>query len=255
MRRPRTLIIIALAAGSIGGCRDDDRTRAADAVREFVGALERADGAAACHRLAEAGVAELLLAAVRANVEAEGLDAPGAEHCAIVAARLASGVHDRLARLRLSPVTGVTVEGDTAAVRTDAGAYEAREVDGRWRVARCDPVIAVLTGSAPQRRPVHLTVVRPRLDEPALGAGLAGRTHEAEIEISGSLEPRDASVRVVRSLGAAVRRVEARDGRFRIRVALQRGANRLLLEASAPEREPIELSVKLTRGPRRAASG
>ena len=62
-------------------------------------------------------------------------------------------------------------------------------------------------------------------------------------------------MRVVRALGARVRSVESRDGRFRIRVALQRGANRLLLEASAPDREPIELSVKLTRGPRRAANG
>ena len=255
MRRHRGLIIIAVAAVSIGGCRDADSTRAVDAVHEFVSALERTDGAAACHRLAEAGISELLLAAVRANVEAEGLDAPGADRCAIVAARLANGVRDRLAALRRSRVTGVTVEGDTAAVRTDAGAYEAREVDGRWRVARLDPVIAVLTGGAPQRRPVHLTIVRPELDEAALGASLAGRSDDAEIEISGSLEPGDASVRVVSALGARVRSVESRDGRFRIRVTLQRGTNRLLLKVSAAEREPIELAVKLTRGPRRDANG
>ena len=255
MKRPRSLIIIAVAAFLIGGCRDDDGTQAADAVHEFLGALERADGAAACHRLAEAGVSELLLGAVRANVDAEGLDAPGAEHCAIVAARLANGAQDRVARLRVSPVTDVAVEGDTAAVRTNAGAYEAREVDGRWRLARLDPVIAVLTGGAPTRRPVHLTIVRPRLEEPALGAAVAGRTDDAQVEISGSLEPGDASVRVVRASGARVRSVESRDGRFRIRVALQRGTNRLLLEASAPDREPIELAVNLTRGPRRGANG
>lgn len=255
MRRPSCLIIIALAAVSIGACRDDDSTRAVDAVREFVSALQRKDGAAACRRLAEAGVSELLLAAVRANVDAEGLDAPGAEHCAIIATRLANGVQDRMAHLRRSPVTGVTVEGDTAAVRTDTGAYEARELDGRWRVERLDPVIAVLTGGAPKRRPVHLTIVRPKLDEPALGAGLAGRTDDADVELSGSLEPGDASVRVVRALGAGVRSVESRDGRFRIRVALQRGTSRLLLKASAPGREPVELSVKLTRGPQRAANG
>ncbi|MCA1572486.1 MAG: hypothetical protein LC798_19735 [Chloroflexi bacterium] len=62
-------------------------------------------------------------------------------------------------------------------------------------------------------------------------------------------------MRVVRALGARVRSVESRDGRLRIRAALQRGTSRLLLEASAPDREPIELSVKLTQGQRRAASG
>lgn len=256
MGRPRSLIIIAVVAVSIGGCRDDDSTRAVDAVHEFLRALERADGAAACHRLAEAGVSELLLGAVRANVDAGGLDASGAEHCAIVAARLANGAQDRVAQLRRSPVTAVALEGDTAGVRTDAGAYEAREVDGRWRVARLDPVIAVLTGgSAPKRRPVHLTIVRPKLDEPALGAALAGRTDEAEIEISGAVEPGHASVRVVRAFGARVRSVVSRDGRLRIRVALRRGTNRLLLEASAPGREAIELAVKLTRGPLRSTDG
>ncbi|HEV2774440.1 MAG TPA: hypothetical protein VGV90_02505 [Solirubrobacteraceae bacterium] len=65
MRRPRTLITIAIAGVSIGGCRDADSARAVDAVREFVSALERTDGVAACHRLSEAGVSELLLAAVR----------------------------------------------------------------------------------------------------------------------------------------------------------------------------------------------
>lgn len=128
--------------------------------------------------------------------------------------------------------------------------YEAKEVDGRWRVARLDPVVAVLTGRAPRRQPVHLTIVRPKLDEPALGAALAGRTDDAGVELSVSLEPGDASVRVVRALGARVRSVESRDGRFRIRVALQRGTNRLLLEASAAGREAIELSVRLTRAGR-----
>jgi len=52
-----------------------------------------------------------------------------------------------------------------------------------------------------------------------------------------------------------VRSVESRDGRFRIRVTLQRGTNRLLLEASVPDREPIELAVNLTRGPRRGPNG
>lgn len=107
----------------------------------------------------------------------------------------------------------------------------------------------------PKRRPVHLTIVRPKLDEPALGAVLAGRTDDAELEMRGSLDPAAASLRVVRASGARVQSVESRDGRFRIRVALQRGSNRLLLEASAPDREPVELSVRLTRHSPRAAIG
>lgn len=95
---------------------------------------------------------------------------------------------DRRAGLRTcaAPGTSVSVEGGTATVRTDAGAYEAREVDGRRRMARREPAIADLTGSAPKRRPVHLTIVRPRLDAPALGAALAGHADAADVEISGS---------------------------------------------------------------------
>ena len=65
--------------------------------------------------------------------------------------------------------------------------------------SRLDPAIAVLTGGAPKCRPVHLTIVRPKLEEPALGAALAGRSDDADTEISGSLDPDDASVRVVRA--------------------------------------------------------
>lgn len=248
MRRPSRLLLIVLAAVSIGGCRDADRERAADAVKQFVGALERGDGQAACDRLAEAGVSELLLAAVRARVEPSGLDAPDAERCAIVASRLADDAGGGgLARLRRSAVTDTTIEGDLAVVRTHAGAYEVEEVDGRWRLARLDPVVEVLTPGSPKRRPVHLTVVRPKLEEPALGPALAGRTDDGVVEITGSLEPADASLRVEASSGARVRRSEARDGRFRIRAALRTGRNRLLLRADAPNRDPIEISIELTR--------
>lgn len=247
MRRPSGLLMIALAAASIGGCREAESKRAVAVVEGFVAALERGDGAAACDRLAEGGVSELLLAAVRARVDAAGLDAPDAERCAIIASRLADDAADRLARLRRSPVTGTLLEGERVVVRTEAGAYEAREVEGRWRVTRLEPVVTAVTGS-PQRRPVHLTIVRPKLEEPALGRSLAGRTDNAAIEISGSLEPADASLRVVRSSGARVRRVESRGGRFRIVAALQHGPNKLLLRADAPARDPFEVAVELRRG-------
>ncbi|MBW3653402.1 MAG: helix-turn-helix domain-containing protein [Actinobacteria bacterium] len=54
MRRPDALLVVALAALALGGCRGDDGERAIAAVHEFVGALQRGDGAAACDRLAEA---------------------------------------------------------------------------------------------------------------------------------------------------------------------------------------------------------
>lgn len=247
MRRPRRLLLVALAAVAIGGCQDDDAGLATIAVQEFVGALERGDGRSACDRLAEAGVSELLLAAVRARVDPAGLDAPGAERCAIVARRLATGAETRLAELRRSLVTGVLLDGERATVRTTAGAYEAAEVDGRWRVTRLEPVVAAIITGPPTRPPVHLTVVRPKLEQPALGASLAGRTDDSAVEISGSLEPADASVQVIGSSGARVRSVESRDGRFRIRVSTRRGRNRLLLRAGAPNRDSIELSVELTR--------
>lgn len=248
MRRPSSLLLIVLVAATIGGCREDDSDRAVSAVREFVGALERGDGRAACDRLAEAGVSELLLAAVRARIDPSGLDKPGAQRCAIVARRLADDATDLLSQLRRSPVTSTTIEGDLAVVRTHAGAYEAQEVDGRWRLARLDPVVAAVTPGAPARRPVHLTVVRPKLEQPALGAALAGPADDATVEVSGSLEPAGASLRAVGSSGARVERVEARDGRFRVSAVLQPGRNGLLLHADAPGRDPTDVSIELTLG-------
>lgn len=250
MRLPRALLIIVLAVPSIGGCQDDDSKRAIAAVGDFVGALAAGDEALACNRLAEAGVSELLLAAVRGRVDPSGLDAPGAKRCEIVAQRLSDGAESRLSELRRSPVTGVVLEGDRASVRTEEGAYEAEEVDGRWRLTRFDPVVAVLTPGSARRRPVHLTVVRPKLEEPSLGTSLSGRTEDATVDINGSIEPPDASLKVVRASGARVKSVQSRDARFRIRVALQRGRNRILMRADAPRRDPIELAVELSRGRR-----
>ena len=246
MGRPRALLMSALAALSIGGCRNDDSERAIAGVEDFVGALETGNGALACNRLAESGVSELLLVAVRARIDASGLDAPGAKRCEIVARRVSRGAEGRLSELRRSAVTGAVLEGDRGSVRTEAGAYEVKEVNGRWRLARFDPVVAALARGSTSR-PVHLTVVRPKLEEPALGPSLSGRTENATAEIKGSIEPPDASLKVIRASGARVKSVHSRDARFRIRLALRRGRNRLLIRADAPRRDPIEVSIELER--------
>ena len=247
MGRRSGLVALALAALLAGGCRESEGKRAVQAVRGFVGALERADGHAACERLAEAGVSELLLAALRTGVPASGLEAPRADRCAIVARRLVDDAAG-LGELRRSPVTRTLLEGDRATVETRAGAYEVEEErDGRWRVARFEPVVRVLTSGWASERPVGLAVVRPRLREPALGPALAGRTDEASIEVSGTLEPDDARLGVTASPGTRLVRVEARDGRFRVKLELRRGRNDVLLIARAPGRAATELAVRLTR--------
>ena len=237
------LVVIALLAG---GCRDNEGERAERAVRELVGALERGDGRAACDRLSEAGISELLLAGIREGVPASGLEAPTADRCALVARRLAEGARG-LGELRRAATTRVLLEGDRATVETRAGAYEVEERDGRWHVARLEPVVRVLTGGPADEHPVGITVVRPKLAEPALGPALAGRTDKASIELTGTLEPEDARLQIEPSPGTEVRRVEARDGRFRVELELQRGHNEVLLGARAPGRAPTELAVRLTR--------
>lgn len=250
MRRPRAILSIALVAVLIGACGNEDSERARASVEDLLAALERGDGGSACDSLSEAGISELLLAAVHAKVDPSGLEAAGARRCALIASRLANGAERRLTQLRESPVTATLLEGDRGVVLTEAGAYESREIEGRWHVTRLDPVLAAFTTGLPKQPPVHMTVIRPKLEQPALGASLAGRTDEATIEISGSLEPAGASLRVVRSADARVEDVEAQDGRFRIRVRLKPGSNRLLLRADARDREPIELSLELIRGAR-----
>jgi hypothetical protein len=238
---------LSLSALLAAGCGETDGERAVRAVREFVGALERADGRPACERLAEAGVSELLLAALRTGIPASGLESPGADRCAIVARRLAEGASG-LAELRRSPVTRTLVEGDRATVETRTGAYELEEGrDGHWRVARFEPVVRVLTGGSASERPVGLAVVRPRLREPALGPALAGRTDEESIELTGTLEPEGARLGVEPSPGTRAARVDASDGRFRVRLRLRPGRNEVVLVARAPGRATNELAVRLTR--------
>ena len=242
-------LVVALALGALGAtaCEDADDELAVDAVRGFVGALERGDGRAACERLSEAGVSELLLTALRAGTRADGLDPPSADRCAVIASRLGDGA-EGLAELRRSPVSAVRVEGDRATVETRAGAYEAQERDGRWLVGALEPVARATTGSQAPGEPVHLSVVRPKLTEPALGPAVAGRTDDDVVELSGTLDPADATLTVRPSGGTRVTRVEARDGRFGVALELTRGRNEIVLAAAASGRERTERAIRLTLG-------
>ena len=243
MRRSLAAGLAVLAAAG-AGCREQDGDAAVTAVHEMIAAIDRGDGHAACDRLAEAGVSELLLAAVRAGERVEGLEAPEADPCALVAERL-SAEGAALVTLREAPVSAVRVEGDRATVETHAGAYEVVERDGRWLVSGLAPVARVLAGEPPPRRPVHLTVVEPKLSEPAVGPALAGRADDDVAELQGTLVPEDAELEV-RPLGETrVESVEAGDGRFRVRLKLRPGRNDVVLAASAPGNEPVERRVRL----------
>ena len=241
-RRAAALATLLAVAGA--GCGEADGERAVEAVHRFVAALERGDGQMACDRLTDRGMAELLLAAVHTRTRTDGLDAPAANCCSLLAARLAAR-SGRLAGLRRSRVGAVRIEGDRATVETRAGAYELEERDGRWRLSRFAPVARVLAGEPAASEPVHLAVVRPKLREPALGATLAGRADDDVAELSGTLEPANAGLEE-QSLGATrVTRVEARDGRFRVRLELARGHNVVVLTAHAPGRRRTALAVRL----------
>ena len=246
MRRPRWLVATALTALLVTGCGQSEGGQVRQTVDEFTAALARGDGAAACERLAEAGVSELLLVAVRADVATTGLEEPRVDRCALIAERLAADATG-LAELREAATARTLVEGDLATVETDAGAYELEEVEGRWRLTRFDPVSAVLAGGAAPVRPVGLTIARPELSEPALGPALAGRTRKETVELTATFEPDDARIRIEPSPGTRVRRFEADDGRVRAELDLRRGLNQILLSASAPGRSDTEIAIRITR--------
>ena len=246
MRRPRALVILALAAVLLTGCRESEEERVRRTVDEFTAALVSGEGAAACERLAEAGVAELLLAALRADMPAMVLDEPTVDKCAVIAKRLSEEA-TALADLRQVGVTRTLLKGDLATVETEAGPYELEEVDGRWRLTRFDPAADVLSGRSAPVRPVSLSIARPELSEPALGRALAGRTDKDRLELTGSVDPEDARVRIEPSAGTRVKRAEVRDGRFRVELELQRGHNEVRLAASAPGHAETELAVRITR--------
>lgn len=237
---------MVLTALVLAGCGESEGGQVRRTVDEFTAALARGDGAAACERLAEAGVSELLLAAVRADVPATGLEEPTVDRCAVIAERLAEDATG-LPELRKVPTTRTLLEGDVATVETDAGSYELEEVGGRWRLTRFEPVAAVLAGEAAPVRPVGLTIARPELSEPALGPALAGRTRKETVELTATVEPEVARVRVEPSPGTRVRNLDVRDGRVRAELDLQRGRNEVLLTASAPGHTDTELAVRMTR--------
>lgn len=246
MKRRNRLAALALSALVLAGCRESEGELARRTVDEFTAALVRGDGTAACDRLAEAGVSELLLAALQADLRTTGLDAPTVDRCAVIARDLAEDAPE-LSRLRRAHITRTLLEGDVATVDTDAGAYELEEVRGRWRLTRFEPVAAVLAGRAAPVKPVFLTIVRPELPEPALGKALAGRTRDETVELTGTFAPADAGVTIDAAPGTRVRSSEVRDGRLRVEIELRRGHNEILLVASAPGRADTELAVRLTR--------
>lgn len=241
----RSACVALLLALAMGACTDADGDVAERTVREFVAALERGDGRAACERLGDAGTSELLLTALEVGTSADGLNTPGTDRCALLASRLASG-EPALAALARAPVIRTSVEGDRATVWTRAGAYEAEERDGRWLVSGFEPVARAVTGRPVSRPPVHLSVVRPKLREAALGPARAGRVKDEDVELSGTLDPPDADLDAEATRGASIERAEAGDGRFRVRLRLRPGPNDVLLTARAPGREPTERPVRLT---------
>ncbi len=244
MRRRGGLAAV-LAAVGLMSCAPAGGEEATSAVRELLAALDRGDGDAACERLSEAGVAELLLIAVEQRVETRGLrpERPGV--CARVAARLGAGAD--LAALRRAPILRTLVEGDQATVQTAAGAYEAEEVAGRWTIARMAPVAQALRRGDLGASPVLLAIAQPRFTAPALGETLAHRTTEATIEVTGTIHPPQARLRAQPLQGATVEEAVAADGRLRVRLRLRPGPNDVLLHAAAPGREATTLGLRVVR--------
>ena len=113
--RPRIALLATVLAAGVAGCGEADGERAVESVRGFVAALERRDGQAACERLTERGMAELLLAALLARTAAHGLEGPATDRCALLARRLAAK-NGGLARLRRARVRAVRIEGDRGTV-------------------------------------------------------------------------------------------------------------------------------------------
>lgn len=246
MTRPSRLVVLALTALVLAGCRDGEGERVRRTVEDFNAALVRGDGLAACDQLAEAGVSELLLTALEAGLRPPDIDAPAVDRCAAIAGQLAADASGR-SELRHLPINRTLLEGDRATVETDAGAYELEEVRGHWRLTRFEPAAAVLAGRPVPVLPVTLTVGRPELPEPALGKALAGRTRKETVELTATFAPPDARVEVDAAPGTRVKSLQARDGRLKAELELRRGRNEVLLSASAPGRADTELAVRLTR--------
>lgn len=244
MRRRSVAVLMTVALLAAAGCGEQrDGERAAETVDALVRALEEGRGPEACRRLSERGVSELLLAAVRDGTRVD--PSPREEPCAAVAERLAERATG-LRELREAPVTRILVDGDRATVETERGAYEVEELEGRWRVSRLEPLAQALSGERPPERPVHLRVVRPKLEEPALGPAVAGRLDDTSTELGGTIAPDDARLRVETSPGVTAERVEAGDGRFRVKLRLRPGEHEVVLVGEAPGHETTTRVVRLT---------
>lgn len=247
MRRSAAALAITASLALAGCGAPTDGERAGEAVRSVLQALQARDGAAACDHLTQRGISELLAAAVRAGTSAPGLGDPRTDACAVVADATSRTATAGLSTLATAPVTRIVLEGDSAAIETHAGAYEAKEIDGRWRVERLGPVVDVLAGDPPPSRPAHLTIVRPKLSEPAVGRVLAGRTTDSTVELTGRMAPAEAQLDVDTTKGTTAEVVEARDGRFAVKLALRPGGNHVLLTLTAPGRQRSELAVRILR--------
>lgn len=121
MRALALLVAGGFALAGCGGSADEDAVR--EALTEYVEAVERGDGKAACARMTEP-LQEVLLNA-----------SPHASDCPEAIAQVDRGADDRG---DLS-IDGITVDGDTArasvAVGGGAGTRHAlRRVDGDWRI-------------------------------------------------------------------------------------------------------------------------
>ena len=246
MRRPSRLPALVLLVLALVGCRESEGERARRTVESFIAALVRGDGSAACAHLGEAGVSELLLTALQADLDPIGLDAATVDRCALITRELAAEAPE-LSRLRDVGVNRTLLEGDLATVETDAGAYELEESQGEWRLTSFAPVAAILSGRPAPLRPVSLAIARPELSEPALGPSVAGSTRDASLELTGTVAPANARVEVQSTSGTRVRSVDVRDGRFRLELELRRGSNEVVLAASAPGHADTALAVRLTR--------
>lgn len=247
MRRSAAALAITACLALVGCGEPTDGERAGAAVRSMLQALQAHDGAAACDHLTQRGISELLAAAVRAGTSAPAVGDPRTDTCARVAEATSRTATTGLSTLATAPVTRIMLDGDSAAIETHAGAYEAKEIDGRWRVDRLGPVVDVLAGDPPPSRPAHLTIVRPKLSEPAVGHALAGRTSDSTLELSGRIDPEDAQLDVDTLEGTTAEAVEARDGRFKVKLALRPGSNHVLLTLTAPGRQRSELAVRILR--------
>ena len=102
MRRRSALLCAVALAGMLAGCRPSQSERATAAVHGFLDAVARGDGAAACDRLGEGGLSEVLLLALEEGVPVEADAARAPDTCARIVERLPG--KEQAAAVRRAPV-------------------------------------------------------------------------------------------------------------------------------------------------------